>query len=43
MIKDIIKHIDSVEDNPKIRCILISSSNNKIFSSVYDIFNKRGL
>ena len=23
MIKDIIKHIDSVEDNPKIRCILI--------------------
>ena len=37
MIKDIIKHIDSVEDNPKIRCILISSSNNKIFSSGYDI------
>ena len=37
MIKDIIKHIDSVEDNPQIRCILIASSNNKIFSSGYDI------
>ena len=37
MIKDIIGHIDFIEEDPQVKCILIASSNDKIFSSGYDI------
>lgn len=37
MIKEIINFIDSIEENAEITCILLKSSNDKIFSSGYDI------
>jgi enoyl-CoA hydratase/carnithine racemase len=37
MIEEIINYLSTIEDNPDIRCVLLKSNNNKIFSSGYDI------